>query len=59
LHHEELLFDPYSPEDMASAVHRFLVDDKLWSYMLKLSIKRLEIFNWGNVVDRLMESTSK
>jgi len=59
LHHEELLFDPYSPKDMASAVHRFLVDDKLWSYMLKLSIKRLEIFNWGNVADRLMESTSK
>lgn len=57
IHFEELLFDPYSPEDVARVIQQMLVDDKLWEKMFSLSKKRLEIYNWDNVASALLSVT--
>jgi glycosyltransferase involved in cell wall biosynthesis len=52
---EELLFDPYSPEDMSNVMNRLLTNDALWVRMLKISVKRLEIYNWDLVAQSLLK----
>jgi glycosyltransferase involved in cell wall biosynthesis len=53
---QELLFDPYSPEDMAAVMNRLLTNDELWLRMLKKSLSRLKIFNWDVVAKNTLRT---
>jgi glycosyltransferase involved in cell wall biosynthesis len=50
---ERLLFDPYSPENMAEIMTRLLTNDELYEELLAKSIQRLTIYNWAKVAENL------
>lgn len=50
---EGLLFDPYSPENMAEIMTRIITNDELYEELLAKSIQRLTIYNWNKVAENL------
>jgi glycosyltransferase involved in cell wall biosynthesis len=56
---DELLFDPFSPEDMSNVMNRVLTDKTLWKRSLTKSRARLSIYSWDVVAKNLLQSLGK
>lgn len=50
---KELLFDPYSPKDMAKKLEKLLLDKKFANEKIKYLLKRTEIFSWDMASEKL------
>lgn len=55
----DLLFDPYSPKDMAECMRKLLTDEQMWVDLLNSSVARLETYNWDAVARNFLESFHK
>ncbi|MFN3404749.1 MAG: glycosyltransferase family 4 protein [Cytophagaceae bacterium] len=50
-----LLVDPFSPEDMAQAMRKYLSDEALKQYMIKAGNERFKEYTWENSAKKLLK----
>ncbi|MCX6983439.1 MAG: glycosyltransferase [Lentisphaerae bacterium] len=51
-----ILIDPYNPEEIAIATHKFLADQGLRKEKAEKAVKRARIFSWEKMVRETLET---
>jgi glycosyltransferase involved in cell wall biosynthesis len=51
-----LLFDPYSSQDICNKMKLLLEDEEIWNHSLTLSRERLRKYNWNQVANNFLNS---